>query len=84
MVLGSMDAYKNSMVYVTTPMTQGPNTPDLFIYGVNENVSAWANKQAAFAASEGGPGLGRHFQSVLDCNSSLWMGQRVVPVAGSE
>ncbi len=77
-VLGSMDAYKNHLSFLTTPMTPGANSPDLFIYSVHENMSAWAAKRAAFGASEAAGGLARHFQSVLNCSASVWAGQNVV------
>mgnify|MGYP000067032695 CR=1 FL=1 len=78
-VLGSIPGYKNSLLFMSTPMTPGSNSPDVFLYGVHDNVSAWAAKRAAFLKSDGGAMLGRHFQSTLDCTASLWVGQQVVP-----
>lgn len=77
-VLGGIKEYENSIFYRSTPITPGQNAPDFFLYGVHENVSAWAAKRKAFAESEGGAGLGRHFQSVIDCTTSLWFGKRVI------
>ncbi len=83
-VLGSIDAYKNHLLYRTTPTTSGRNSPDLRLYSVNSNMTDWASKRAAFQASEATPMLMRHFQSTLDCTTSLWTGQRVVPVGNTE
>jgi len=77
--LGGMDAYKNGVFYSYTPITTSSSTPDLYLYGVSDTVTDWANKRAAFGASEAGAALGRHFQAVMDCNNSLWMGQQVIP-----
>jgi hypothetical protein len=78
-VLSGMDEYKNGIFYSYTPVTTDQNTPDLFLYGVNDTVTDWANKRGAFAGSEAGAALGRHFQAVMDCDTSMWFGQRVVP-----
>ncbi len=83
-VLGRIDAYKNHLLYRTMPTTSGRNSPDLRLYSVNSDMTDWASKRAAFQASEATPQLMRHFQSTLDCNTSLWTGQRVVPVGNTE
>ena len=77
--MGGMDEHKNGVFYSYTPITTSSTTPDLFLYGVSDTVTDWANKRAAFAASQAGPSLGRHFQALMECNNSLWMGQQVVP-----
>lgn len=77
--LGDMDEYKNGTFYSYTPITTSSTTPDLFLYGVNDTVTDWANKRAAFGASKAGASLGRHFQAVMECNNSLWRGQQVIP-----
>jgi hypothetical protein len=83
-VLGGIEAYKNHMSFVTTPMTPGPGAPDLYLYSVHENMTAWATKRAAFQSSAGGALLASHFQSLLDCTTSVWAGQRVVPAMDAE
>ncbi|MCZ6860999.1 MAG: hypothetical protein O7I42_12125 [Alphaproteobacteria bacterium] len=77
-VLGGISAY-NKMTFISaTPITSGPNSADLYLFAINESQSAWAAGIAAFQASAGGPALGRHFNSVLDCDTSLWFSQQVV------
>ena len=76
--LGTMDEYKNFVLYAATPLTPGANAADIYIYGVNDNTTAWATGQAAFEGSKAGQSLGRHFEALMDCNSSLWIGQKVV------
>jgi len=78
-VLGSIPAYKNAVLYASSPLTPANNSADLYLYSVHENLSSWASKRVAFEASKGAAALGRHFQSMLDCTTSLWIGQRVVP-----
>lgn len=77
-VLGGISAYNSTTVISATPFTSGPNSADLYIFAINENQSAWAAGVTAFQASAGGPGLGRHFDSVLDCDTALWFSQQVV------
>ena len=61
-VLGGIDEYKNIIAYAYTPITRSSTTPDLFIYAVNDNVSAWVSKRAAFAGSEVGRALAGIFK----------------------
>ena len=77
-VLGSIDDFKNHIVFASTPITPSADTPDLFIYAVHESATAMANKQAAFMASDSGPLLAKHFNATLDCGSSFWIGQPVI------
>jgi hypothetical protein len=74
-VLGGMKEYENHIVYATTPLTPGAASPDIFVYSVHESATAMATKQAAFMKSEDGSLLASHFDSLLDCNNSLWIGQ---------
>ena len=77
-VLGGLDEYKSVSIFAATPITQGPNSADIYIFSVNANPSAWAASVAAVQSSPGGPGLGRHFNGTLDCSSSLWFAEQVV------
>jgi hypothetical protein len=77
-VLGSMKEYENHIVFATTPLTPGPATPDIFVYSVHESATAMATKQAALMKTEGGRLLASHFNSLLDCNNSFWIGQSAI------
>ncbi len=77
-VLGGLDEYKSVSIFTATPITQGPNSADIYIFSINANPSAWAASVAAVQSSPGGPGLGRHFNGTLDCSSSLWFAEQVV------
>ncbi len=77
-VLGGIPAYNKTTFVSVDPFTSGPNSADLYLFGVNESQSAWAASIAAFQASAGGPALGRHFNAVLDCDTALWFSQQVV------
>ena len=65
-------------VQFAEPLTGGTNPPDVFLTGVLPSVEAWARMNMKLQAA-GGPSLGRHFNSVLDCEPRLFLGQRVVP-----
>ncbi len=75
-VLGNLDTHKTFVLFAGTPMTPGPNTPDMFYFGVSENASAWANGVNAIRSAGGS--LGRHFNGTLDCDQSLWFSQQVI------
>ena len=72
---------KNGLLgFVSVPMVASPNSPDLYLYGVQGSMEDWATTQVALASSPAGPNLRRHFNLKLDCSASLWFGQRVVPL----
>lgn len=77
-VLGGISAYNSTTVIAATPITSSTDSADIYIFAINENQTAWAANVTAFQASAGGPGLGRHFDSVLDCGTALWFSQQVV------
>lgn len=62
-----------------TPVTGSADGPDVRIAAVHNSASDWAARQGSIAASEDGRMLMRHFQSVLDCSSSHWSSQNMVP-----
>jgi hypothetical protein len=78
LVLGGLDEFKSVSVFAATPITQGTNSADIYIFSVNSSPSAWAASVAAVQSSPGGPGLGRHFNGTLDCAQSLWFAEQVV------
>ena len=77
-VLGGLGEFKSVSIFAATPITQGADSADIYIFSVNANASAWAASVAAVQSSPGGPGLGRHFNGTLDCSSSLWFAEQVV------
>jgi|APSaa5957512535_1039671.scaffolds.fasta_scaffold28333_2 hypothetical protein len=64
--------------YVVSPFTSGPGSPDLFIYGVHDSVTAWAERDEALRNSETGQGLERLVNAVMSCRTSLWNAHWVV------
>jgi hypothetical protein len=77
-VLGASDAFKKVSVYAIQPTTSAATSPDVYLFGVYENASAWAKATAEMAQSEAGQSLRRHFEKVLECSSSMWIGEQVV------
>jgi len=78
--VGEVDIADGSSGYVTVPTVgAGPNTRDVYFYGVSDSMTAWAKRNAALQASEEYASLGRHFRNVVDCSNALFQAQRVVP-----
>ncbi len=78
MVLGGVDEYNGVAIFAATPMTQGPNSADVYVFSINASPTAWAAGNAALQSSPGGPSLLRHFNATLDCSASLWFAEQVV------
>lgn len=77
-VLGGMSEYNSTTLFSAMPMTQGPNSADIYLFGINGSQSAWAAGVTAFRSTPASQALGRHFASLLNCSSSLWFSQQVV------
>ena len=77
-VLGGMDGVTPQAIYMATPISAGPNSADRYLFAVNDSVSGWADFVMGVGASEAGAQLRRHFDMVLDCNTSMWSAQQVV------
>jgi hypothetical protein len=68
------------VAYAGVPMTgAGPNSADVYLYGVQGTLEDWAERSVAIQNSEAGASLVRHLNTIFDCNSALFFGQRVVP-----
>jgi hypothetical protein len=80
--LGSLGLSDGMAAYAAQPMAGGgPNSADIYLYGVQGSMEDWAVRTTALQGSADGPSLGRHFNAVLDCNQALFFAQRVVPPA---
>ncbi|MEQ8860070.1 MAG: hypothetical protein RIC56_15605 [Pseudomonadales bacterium] len=77
-VLGEADGVTPQAVYMATPVTSGPNSADRYLFVVNDSASAWAEFVTGIGRSDAGPQLGRHFDMVFDCNTTMWSAQQVV------
>lgn len=77
-VLEGAEGTTPQAVYMANPVTSGPNSADRYLFLVNDSASAWAEFVAGIGASEAGPPLGRHFNMVFDCNTTMWSAQQVV------
>jgi hypothetical protein len=77
-VLGGMDGMTPQAVYMGSPISRGPNSPDRYLFAVNDSVSAWADFVAGLGSSAAGAQLGRHFDMVFDCSTTMWTAQQVV------
>jgi hypothetical protein len=64
--------------FLGDPITRGPTTPDLYLFSINDSVTAWSQFVGQFAMSEEAQMLARHFNAVMDCNMSMWTGQWVI------
>ncbi len=70
--------------YAISPVTGGPTSPDLVLFTVNNNMTAYANFVGSLFGSEEGASLGRHFNAVADCSLALWTGQQVIEAPEGE
>ena len=76
--LNGLGIFTDMAVYTSVPITSGPHSADIYIYGVHDTASAWAARKAALASTDIGQSLGKHVNSVLDCDMALFHGQRIV------
>ena len=77
-VLGGLPSYKGVPMYSIAPITTSPQSPDVFLFTVHENVGSWANRTAELRGSNAGQSLRRHFDATMDCHPSLWFGEQIV------
>ena len=78
--MGSLEREDGFIAFASQPMYgAGPNTRDLYLYGVQGTMEDWAARMTALQASPEGPSLSRHFNTILDCSQALFFGQPVVP-----
>lgn len=71
-VLEALGGHRGYHLYVVTPYTSVPGNPEVFIYGVNNNVSAWAAREELVQNSKIGQALERELQNKLRCRTGLW------------
>lgn len=64
--------------FIGDPITSGPNTPDYYIFSFSPNATAWSEFVRTLVTNPAGQMLGRHFNTVMDCNMSMWTGQWVI------
>lgn len=76
-VFGSMDSAPN-FTATATPMTGGPQTPDIHLFSVYDNPADWSTFVGELVASAEGQMLIRHFGTTLDCDRTLWGARQVV------
>jgi len=82
-VLGRLGMHKAFHLYVITPLTASPIDADIFVAEINDSATVWARRVGALQSSEPGQALQRHYDALLDCDTSLWHADRVVnsPIA---
>ena len=77
-VMKGMGENSPSAAYAGSPISSGPDSPDLYMFAVHDNVKAYSKFVNALTSSDAGQMLGRHFNTVLDCNTSMWTSTQVV------
>lgn len=79
-VVSGLNREDGYVAYAAVPMTgAGPNTRDVYFYGVQGTLEDWAERSVAIQTSEAGASLQRHLNTIFDCSSGLFFGQQVVP-----
>ena len=64
--------------YQITPLTTGPQSPDVILVAVAENTEAWATYIATLTTTPAGQQLIRHLNTVVDCDMNLWRSEQVI------
>jgi len=81
--LGETGTNESFLVFQSTSLTPRSDSPDLRMFTVSENASAWGARQDALQADPDGQAMVRHFRAILDCSVSHWSGENVIaPPAG--
>jgi hypothetical protein len=75
--LADMAEFKSFLAYMTVPMVSSTDV-DLRFIGVYNTTADYTAATTALRTSDDGQMLGRHFRTVVDCNSSLWSGERII------
>ena len=77
-VMGASDAFKGYASYGLVPITGDADRPDYVVFNVTDDAQGWATGQKAIYTTEGGQSLLRHFNTILDCSTAIWTGERVI------
>ena len=77
-VMDGMKSFEQVTVYSIVPMTGGPESPDVVLFGVHDSVGGWASRSAEMAASPAGQSLQRHAEAILECSTSMWNSEQVI------
>ena len=77
-VMEGMGADGPGFAYVRTPITGGPNFPDLFLTSVFDNTEHWTRYVMQLFSTEEGERMRNHMDMVVDCNISMWSAEQVV------
>jgi hypothetical protein len=70
-------AHEDFAGYINVPLATQADV-DVRFFGVYNSVSDYAAGVMAIGSTEAGQMLGRHFEQVLDCRASLWLGERII------
>lgn len=76
-VLPQTGAHDDFVGYMNIPF-QSQADVDLRFMGVYNSLSEWSAGVSALQSTEAGQMLGRHFNRVMDCKSSMWLGERII------
>ena len=77
-VLEASDMHDAFLAYIEVPMVSSTDM-DLYFYGVHDSMTDYAARTTMVQTADSWGMLRRHFEQVVDCNSSLWNGMQVVP-----
>ena len=69
---GGLGEAAPNLSYSISPVTGGPNTPDMVMFNVFDGPVAYANFVNALFGDGSNASLGRHLRAVADCNIALW------------
>lgn len=78
MTMASMGADAPGFSYLRTPITGGPNFPDVFISSVFDDMAHWTRWVGLLYSTDAGESMLNHMDMIVDCNISMWSSQQVV------
>ena len=77
-VLQSFGDNSPNFAAMRTPITNGANYPDVFLFYVFDNNVQWANYAQQLFGTEAGQSMRNHLGMVLDCSISTWSASMVM------
>ena len=82
MAMASMGADSPGFAYLRTPITGGPDFPDVFFSSVFDDMAHWTRYVGQLFSTEAGQSMLNHMDMVVDCNISMWSSEQVVTPTG--
>jgi hypothetical protein len=77
-VMAGMGADGPEFAFHRTPITSGPDFPELFVSSVFDDMNHWTKYVGQLFTTDAGQRMRNHMNMVVDCDISMWSSQQVV------